>query len=181
MAGQTDFLYGFGTLYIAKSTLSLRSHGGGITAWKGTNTTFENKYGVYIDESRVIASNYTIAQKIIGQAALGRPWNALHRSIFMKSYLDASILPAGYIIWSATDPRVATATMATWNNFGPGWNPAAEAASNVTQVFDDAQVEPFRWPADVFLQEDGTPDFVEWIDQSVLVPLYQGPGRKVRV
>ncbi|EME88625.1 carbohydrate esterase family 8 protein [Pseudocercospora fijiensis CIRAD86] len=45
VAGQTDFLYGFGTLWIEKSRLLLRSCGGGITAWKGTNTTnttFEN-------------------------------------------------------------------------------------------------------------------------------------------
>lgn len=35
IAGQTDFLYGFGTAYIERSTLSLRNCGGGITAWKG--------------------------------------------------------------------------------------------------------------------------------------------------
>lgn len=35
IAGQTDFLYGFGTAWIEQSTLTLRSCGGGITAWKG--------------------------------------------------------------------------------------------------------------------------------------------------
>lgn len=35
IAGQTDFLYGFGTAWIEKSTLALRNCGGGITAWKG--------------------------------------------------------------------------------------------------------------------------------------------------
>lgn len=49
IAGQTDFLYGFGTAWIQSSLLTLRNCGGGITAWKGTNTTFVNKYVCMID------------------------------------------------------------------------------------------------------------------------------------
>ncbi|KUI57599.1 Putative pectinesterase 11 [Cytospora mali] len=171
VAGQTDFLYGFGTLYITKSALSLRHCGGGITAWKGTNTTFENKYGVYIDSSQVQANNYSAAAAVVGKCALGRPWNSLQKSVFMDSYFDASILPAGYIDWSTTDPRVNNYTfMATWDNYGPGWNVSAERASNVTRVLDDDEVEPYRWPVDVFLTSTGEPANIWWIDQSVLVP-----------
>ncbi|KAG6367257.1 hypothetical protein INS49_001444 [Diaporthe citri] len=171
VAGQTDFLYGFGTLYITKSTLSLRHCGGGITAWKGTNTTFENKYGVYIDSSQLIANNASTAAEVVGQCALGRPWNAQQRSIFMDSYFDASILPAGYIKWGATDPRVNNYTfMATFDNYGPGWNVTAEMASNVTIVLDDEEAEPYRWPTDVFLTPSGEPNNTWWVDQSVLVP-----------
>lgn len=171
VAGETDFLYGFGTLYITKSTLSLRHCGGGITAWKGTNTTFTNKYGVYIDSSQVIANNWTTKAEIEGACALGRPWNDAHRSIFMQSYLDSSILPAGYIEWSTTLPRVDNYTfMATWDNYGEGWDPAAEKASNITLVLNDTQVAPYRWPVDVFLESDGTPKNTWWVDQSVLVP-----------
>lgn len=36
IAGQVDFLYGFGTAWIEQSTLALRGCGGGITAWKGS-------------------------------------------------------------------------------------------------------------------------------------------------
>lgn len=171
VAGETDFLYGFGTLYIAKSTLSLRHCGGGITAWKGTNTTFTNKYGVYIDETQVIANNWTTKAEIVGQCALGRPWNDAHRSIFMDSYLDSSILPAGYIEWSTTLPRVDNYTfMATYDDYGAGWDPAAEEASNITLVLNDTEVAPYRWPVDVFLESNGTAGNIWWIDQSVLVP-----------
>ncbi|POS74574.1 pectinesterase [Diaporthe helianthi] len=171
VAGQTDFLYGFGTLYITKSTLSLRHCGGGITAWKGANTTFENKYGVYIDSSQVIANNASTAAQVKGTCALGRPWNAQHRSIFMDSYFDASIRPAGYIKWGATDPRFSSNTfMATWDNYGPGADVAAQKASKITIVLDDNNVEPYRWPEDVFLTETGKPANTAWIDQSVLVP-----------
>lgn len=170
MAGQTDFLYGFGTLYIEKSTLTLRSCGGGITAWKGANTTFTNKYGVYLDRTPLIAANATIASKIVGKCALGRPWNAQHRAIFMDSYFDASIKPAGYIIWGTTDRRVNNYTfMATWDDYGPGYNETAERLSGgVTLVLDDAQVEPYRYPVDVFQTPEGDFGNVGWIDESVL-------------
>lgn len=104
VAGQTDFLYGFGTLWIQSSLLSLRSCGGGITAWKGTNTTFVNHYGAYIHDSFVRKANSSLGIK--GECALGRPWNAGHRSIFANTYLDDSIRASGYIEWSATDPRI---------------------------------------------------------------------------
>ncbi|KAJ9155183.1 Pectinesterase [Pleurostoma richardsiae] len=169
IAGQTDFLYGFGTLYIEKSALSLRGCGGSITAWKGTNTTFANKYGVYIDASQVIAYNYTAALSHLGGCALGRPWNAQQRSIFMDSYLDATVRPGGYVEWSSSEPRVTNYTfMATWEDYGPGWNETAERLSGVTLVLDDEQVRPYRWPVDVFQTPDGEGGNVGWIDGSVL-------------
>lgn len=88
MAGQTDFLYGFGTLFIENSSLLLRNCGGGITAWKGTNTTFTNKYGVYISDSQLLAANSSIAPVIKDKCSLGRPWNALHRSLYINTYFD---------------------------------------------------------------------------------------------
>lgn len=171
VAGQTDFLYGFGTLYITKSTLSLRHCGGGVTAWKGTNTTFTNKYGVYVDATQLLANNWTTKAEVAGTCALGRPWNDAHRSVFMDSYFDTSILPAGYIVWTASLPRVDNYTfMATWEDYGPGWNPEAERASNVTLVLNETTVAPYRWPRDVFLTSNGTAGNDWWIDQSVIVP-----------
>lgn len=79
IAGQTDFLYGFGTAWIQSSKLELRSCGGGIAAWKGTNTTFENKYGVYIHDSSVVKANSSF--NITGECALGRPWVCLKASM----------------------------------------------------------------------------------------------------
>ena len=72
IAGQTDFFYGFGTAWIQSSEVLLRSCGGGITAWKGTNTTFLNKYGVYIHDSNVVKANSSL--NITHKCALGRPW-----------------------------------------------------------------------------------------------------------
>ncbi|KAF2000008.1 carbohydrate esterase family 8 protein [Amniculicola lignicola CBS 123094] len=167
IGGQTDFLYGFGTLWIEASQLALRGCGGGVTAWKGTNTTFVNKYGVYIHASRVEKENSTLA--ITGKCALGRPWNNLHRSIFAKTYLDDSIRPSGYIAWSATDPRVVNATMmAEYQSFGPGWNATGRAAGNVTVVLDNKGYKPYSSPEKVFQYfKSGKTGNTKWIDGNV--------------
>jgi pectin methylesterase-like acyl-CoA thioesterase len=170
IAGQTDFLYGFGTLYLEQSALAMRSCGGGVTAWKGTNTTFTNKYGVYLDRTRLLAANTSVAPLMVGRCALGRPWNDADRTVYMDSYFDASVKAQGFIEWSSSDPRVDNYTfMATWNCSGPGYNATAEAASAVTKVLTDEEVEPYRYPADVFQSQDDQFGYTKWIDQSVLV------------
>ncbi|KAF3930904.1 Pectinesterase [Dactylella cylindrospora] len=162
IAGQTDFLYGFGTAYITHSQLSMRSCGGGVTAWKGTNTTFVNKYGVYISSSDVVAANSTIAPIMKGKCALGRPWNSLHRSIFMDCYLDASIRPSGYIPWSS--PIINETLLGEFGSYGPGWNETGRVGS-VTRVLDGQEVKPYRTPKDVFMTPDGKKGYIEWIDE----------------
>lgn len=130
-----------------------------------------NKYGVYLDATRLVADNATTQADIAGRCALGRPWNDAHRSVFMDCFFDTSILSAGYVEWSTTEPRVDNYTfMATWANYGPGWDPAAERASNLTRVLNDTEVAPYRWPVDVFLESNGTTGNIGWVDQSVLVP-----------
>lgn len=166
IAGQTDFFYGFGTAWIQSSLVTLRNCGGGITAWKGTNTTFENKYGVYIHESRVQKANASLA--LTGKCALGRPWNAMHRSIFAKTYLDDSIQAKGYIPWGTTDPRLGSnTTMAEYDSYGPGWNATGRAVGNVTIVMDKKQYEPYSTVEKVF-QYPFSGEFgnVAWIDRN---------------
>ncbi|KAL4873540.1 hypothetical protein BDV12DRAFT_80294 [Aspergillus spectabilis] len=166
IAGQTDFLYGFGTAWIQSSEILLRDCGGGITAWKGTNTTFENKYGVYIVESSVKAANSSIAPAIIGKCPLGRPWNSLHRSIFAKSYEDGSIAPSGYIDWVVDgESRLTNETlMAEYNVFGPGFNATGRASTNASIVLNSKGYSPYDSPRKVFQTSGGKPGNIEWID-----------------
>ena len=166
IAGQTDFLYGFGTLWIEDSDLLMRSCGGGITAWKGTNTTFENKYGVYIHDSNVVAANSSIAPAMVQKCALGRPWNALQRSIFANTYLDASIKPSGYIEWSTSEPRVNNSTfMAEYKTYGPGWNQTGRVEGKVTRVLTEKEWTPYSSAAKVFqFFKSGKTGNDAWVD-----------------
>ncbi|TKX26317.1 pectinesterase-like protein 1 [Elsinoe australis] len=165
IAGQTDFFYGFGTLWVQSSDVLLRGCGGGITAWKGSNTTFVNHYGVYIHDSNVRKENATL--QITKQCALGRPWNAQHRSIFANCELDDSIRDSGYIQWSATDPRLEiNTTMAEYKDHGPGFNLTGRLVANVTKLFSDADYKPYGTPEKVF-QYPFTGEFgnTAWIDK----------------
>jgi hypothetical protein len=123
----------------------------------------------------VLAANQTILATKFHSCALGRPWNAQHRSIVMDTYLDSTVLPAGYIVWGTDTPNFNKYTyMAVSDNYGPGVNITAEQNNlhhglNVTIVLDDAGVRAYRWPVDVFQTEDGNLPNIDWIDHSVLV------------
>ncbi|BAE63101.1 unnamed protein product [Aspergillus oryzae RIB40] len=101
VAKQTDFLYGFGTAWLELCGLVLRGCGAGITAWKGTNTTYPNKFGVYVHASSINAANASVVVEQKGRCALGRPWNSGHRSIFAEIYEDGTIQDSGYVLWQA--------------------------------------------------------------------------------
>ncbi|KAJ5965311.1 Pectinesterase catalytic [Penicillium waksmanii] len=167
LAGQTDFLYGFGTAWIQSSEIQLRGCGGGITAWKGTNTTFENKYGIYIADSTLKAANSSIASSIKGECALGRPWNSQHRSIFARSYEDGSIDPSGYIDWVVSGVaryENGTTLMAEYKAYGPGFNETGRVEGGVTTVLKEKGWEPYSEPAKVFQNQEGVFGDVKWID-----------------
>ncbi|KAL3423776.1 pectinesterase family protein [Phlyctema vagabunda] len=167
VAGQTDFFYGFGTAWVERTSVSLRNCGGGITAWKGTNTTFPNKYGVYIVDSNVHAANSSIAAIIKGKCPLGRPWNVQHRSIFARTYLDASILPTGYIDWNPARYTANLTLQAEYRDFGPGFNATGRALSRFDVQLTPLQYAPYSTPAKVFQTPDGTFGDTSWIDFGV--------------
>lgn len=121
--------------------------------------------GVYIHDSKVQKANSSLA--LTGKCALGRPWNALHRSIFANTYLDDSIQSGGYIEWSKTEPRViANTTMAEYKDYGPGFNATGRAADNITIVMNKKQYEPYSTVDKVF-QHPFTSKFgnTAWIDR----------------
>lgn len=103
---------------------------------------------------------------IKGQCALGRPWNDLHRSIFARTYLDASIRPSGYIAWSSTEPRVDKGTfMAEYGSYGPGWDEKGRKAGGITKVLDAREWGVYDNPQKVFISPNGT-ETLGWIDRS---------------
>jgi hypothetical protein len=120
---------------------------------------------VYIHDSEVKKANTSLA--ITGQCALGRPWNAMHRSIFVNCDLDDSIQPGGYIAWGATDPRLgANTTMAEYKDFGPGWNATGRVVANLTIVMNKKQYEPYSTLDKVFQHPfDGRFGNTGWIDR----------------
>jgi len=166
VAGETDFFYGFGTEWVQNTSIALRSCGGGITAWKGTNTTFENKYGVYIVDSNVHAANSSLS--IVGRCALGRPWNAQMRAIFARTYMDDSILSTGFVDWEGTPRYTPNLTLqAEFKNLGPGYNVTGRAISMFDVQLTDEEWSVYDSPGKVFQTPEGRFGNTEWIDWSV--------------
>lgn len=163
-AGQTDFIYGFGTAWLQSCDIQMRNCGGGVTAWKGTNTTFLNHYGVYVVDSHLAAANASIAKEIVGKCALGRPWNSNCRSIFARTYEDGSIRPQGYIEWSS--PIDNYTLMAEYKTYGPGFNRTGRIEGGIDYLLTDKQYEPYNKPAKVFQYMDGKFGNDKWIDKA---------------
>ncbi|KAH6986703.1 hypothetical protein EDB80DRAFT_533296, partial [Ilyonectria destructans] len=132
--------------------------------WKVTNSTFDNKYGAYIADSKVLATNTTVLAASEGKCSLGRPWNSIHRSLFRNTYFDETILPAGYTVWAGKDNFNNLTTMAVYKTKRPGNNVTAQVASGVTQIWDGKSAHPYLWPVDVFITPAGAQPNVHWID-----------------
>ncbi|KAG8733452.1 hypothetical protein FRC11_006179 [Ceratobasidium sp. 423] len=132
VAGSTDYIYGFGKAYFLESTLSNRGPGR-LTAWKGTgDDRYKNTNGAYFDKCRIVKSpDADPSLSLVGTMGLGRPWNNLSTVAIMDTYMDNTVMPAGYTIWGTTDPRFDynVTYFAEYKSYGPGWNATARDTS----------------------------------------------------
>ncbi|KAG1886658.1 pectin lyase fold/virulence factor [Suillus subluteus] len=152
--GQADYLFGFGTAWFQNVTLANRACGGGITAWSSTEGT---RNGAFIADSKIIRSpDANITTVTDGRCYLGRPWNTLAVAVYLRTYMDESIHPAGFTPWSRETSVPKTTYFAEYDSFGPG----GDTSKRVPQEFilNDAQVNENFTLESVFA---GTP---AWID-----------------
>ncbi|KLO07497.1 pectin lyase-like protein [Schizopora paradoxa] len=156
--GMTDYLFGFGTAWFENITLANRGCGGGITAWKGTDQSNAtgNRYGAYISNSRIIRSpdaNATL--DIDGKCFLGRPWNDLATTVYLRTFMDDTVNPIGWTPFDSARPVIMNTTFyAEFDNFGPGSNTSLRQSDHILTA---EQAQNFTIDK-VFL---GTP---HWID-----------------
>ncbi|KAM5540887.1 hypothetical protein V8D89_005531 [Ganoderma adspersum] len=127
--GQTDYLFGFGTAWFENVTLANRACGGGIAAWKGTNLTDApgNRYGAYISNSRIIRSPDANATTVTDRKCfLGRPWNDLATTVYLRTFMDESIQPVGWTPFDSARPVIMNTTFyGEFDSSGPGGNTSA--------------------------------------------------------
>ncbi|KAK7048001.1 carbohydrate esterase family 8 protein [Favolaschia claudopus] len=159
--GQTDYLFGFGTAWFQNVILANRACGGGIVAWKGTNLTDApgNHYGAYISNSQIIRSpDANATTQTNGLCFLGRPWNDLATTVYLSTFMDASIRPAGWEPFDSARPVIANTTFyAEFNSTGPGGNISARVP--IEHLLTQPQVETLDLTIDgVFLEHP------KWID-----------------
>ncbi|KAF7309507.1 Pectin lyase-like protein [Mycena indigotica] len=154
--GSVDYIYGFGTAYFDESLMGTRG-AGCVTAWKGT-PNYTNTYGAYFSRSAVVRSPDANANlNLTGKQTLGRPWNNASVVVYMDSFMDETINPAGFQIWSPTDPRNETIYYAEQGSHGPGFNASTRVSFDHLLTAQEA-----RQKFSVEKIFGGKPGWVDW-------------------
>ncbi|RBR24242.1 uncharacterized protein FIESC28_02975 [Fusarium coffeatum] len=126
--GAIDFIWGYSKAYFKGCTIAAKRAKSAITAHSRKDATAA---GGYIFDQCLFTEAASSTVDLTGQVYLGRPYSAYGRVVVKNSYLDSIIQPAGWKIWSTTDPRTDHITFAEYANEGPGsWekNSAAREA-----------------------------------------------------
>ncbi|KAF8904077.1 pectin lyase-like protein [Gymnopilus junonius] len=161
--GQTDYLFGFGTAWFQNVILANRACGGGLVAWKGTNLTDApgNRCGAYISDSTIIRSpDANVTTVTVGKCFLGRPWNDLATTVYLRTFMDDSIEPVGWTPFDSARPVIMNTTFyAEFESTGPGGNISQRIS--LEHILTPEQAKDFTIDK-VFLEPP------QWIDRRYL-------------
>ncbi|GLI81085.1 hypothetical protein PoHVEF18_009454 [Penicillium ochrochloron] len=130
--GSIDFIWGFSTAYFYQSIIATNTPGACVAAMSRSSSTAAGGY-VFDNCLVTYTSTYGSAYQ---DTYLGRPYSEYSRVVYMNSYLDKHINPAGWNIWSTSSPQTEYVTFGEFNNTGPGsWSSSrASFATNLTAI-----------------------------------------------
>ncbi|OJD29429.1 pectinesterase family protein [Diplodia corticola] len=126
--GAIDFIWGYSKAYFKGCTIGAKRQKSAITAHSRASSS---AVGGYIFDQCLFTAASSATVDLTQSVYLGRPYSKYALVVVKNSYLDNVIQPAGWKVWSATDPRTDAITFAEFNNTGPGnWenNAAARTA-----------------------------------------------------
>ncbi|XP_030946400.1 probable pectinesterase/pectinesterase inhibitor 7 [Quercus lobata] len=121
--GTVDFIFGNAAAIFQNCNIYPRLPMSGqynvITA-QGRSDPNQNT-GTSIQNCSIRAADELASSNITFQTYLGRPWKNFSRTVYMETFLDGLINPAGWIAWSG-DFALSTLYYAEYDNTGPGSN-----------------------------------------------------------
>ncbi|SCV67626.1 BQ2448_5237 [Microbotryum intermedium] len=133
--GTVDFVYGSGTAVLFNCTLASRvakGAGGSVTAWRKTRVTDNDLNGAQVPfialERLRRADDIDPTINVTSRVSLGRPWGNNARTVYLHTWMEDHILPAGFSSWLPEDPRLGFLFFAEYNSSGPGANLVSRAA-----------------------------------------------------
>lgn len=136
--GAIDFIWGYSAAYFKGCTIGAKRKSSCITAQSRADSS---AIGGYVFDQCFLTSAANATIDLTQSVYLGRPYSAYARVIVKNSYLDDTIAPAGWKVWSTTSPNTDYITFAEFNNSGPGdWQnnvAAREAFQNATLLTSD--------------------------------------------
>ncbi|KAK6220113.1 pectinesterase [Colletotrichum tabaci] len=136
--GAIDFIWGYSKAYFKGCTIAAKRAKSAITAHSRSSLS---TIGGYIFDQCLFTEAATATVDLKGLVYLGRPYSQYALVVVKNSYLDDVVHPAGWKIWSTSDPRTDHITFAEYNNTGPGsWEnnvAARQAFQNCTLLASD--------------------------------------------
>ncbi|KAH7084586.1 pectin lyase fold/virulence factor [Paraphoma chrysanthemicola] len=138
IGGAIDFIWGYSKAYFKGCTLGAKRASSAITAHSRSSST---AIGGYIFDQCLFTAAPNAAVDLTNKVYLGRPYSQYALVVVKNSYIDSTIIPVGWKIWSATDPRTDYITFAEYNNVGPSnWEnnvAARQSFGNATLLTSD--------------------------------------------
>ncbi|GER24718.1 plant invertase/pectin methylesterase inhibitor [Striga asiatica] len=155
--GTVDFIFGNAAVVFQGCSLRPRLPMPGqfnaITA-QGRTDPNQNT-GISIQNCTVRAAEDLAASNGTVKTYLGRPWKEYSRTVYMQSFMDGSIEPAGWSEWVG-DFALNTSYYAEFNNTGPGANTRARVKWPGFHLINQTDAANFTVSA-FFLGDDWIP------------------------
>nr|XP_043638426.1 probable pectinesterase/pectinesterase inhibitor 41 [Erigeron canadensis] len=160
--GTVDFIFGNAAAVFQNCNIYPRLPMSGqfnaITA-QGRTDPGQNT-GTSIQRCNIRAADDLAASNGTTVTYLGRPWKEYSRTVYMQSYMDSLITPAGWSIWSG-DFALNTSYYAEFNNSGPGSDTSSRVTWPGFHVIDATEAVNFTVSTfilgDEFLPQTGVP------------------------
>ncbi|XP_031401712.1 pectinesterase-like [Punica granatum] len=150
--GTVDFIFGNAAVVIQMCNLYARKpnqNQKNMFTAQGREDPNQNT-GISILNCKVTAAADLIPVKSSFKNYLGRPWKEYSRTVFMKSYIDDLVDPAGWLEWDG-DFALSTLYYGEYMNRGPGSNTSARVTWPGYRVINDS-TEASQFTVESFIQ-----------------------------
>ncbi|PSS02069.1 Pectinesterase [Actinidia chinensis var. chinensis] len=122
ISGTIDFIFGnAATVFQACNIVSRMPMPGQFTVITAqSRETPDEDSGISIQNCSILATDDLYSNFTSVKSYLGRPWRVYSRTVFIESYLDDFIDPAGWTEWSSDHQGLDTLYYGEYENSGPG-------------------------------------------------------------
>jgi len=152
--GTVDFIFGNAAVVFQNCNMYARKpneNQKNIFTAQGREDPNQNT-GIAIQRCKVTAAADLIPVQSQFKTYLGRPWKKYSRTVFLQSYLDSLIQPAGWLEWDG-DLALDTLYYGEYMNRGPGANTTARVTWPGYRVINSS-TEARKFTVGPFIQGD---------------------------